>query len=121
MVPGLALAAPLVWAPLIASLPGDCGPVARLFQDRVFQYLGRASYSLYLGHATIAPLLAVVLKFATNGPERSAPLFGFLAAALLIGHCLYRFVETPWRERFNAWSETLTRPRDDSSSSAQTT
>jgi peptidoglycan/LPS O-acetylase OafA/YrhL len=119
-VRGLAFAAPLVFGVLVASLASDSGPIAKIFQERSFQYLGRISYSLYLGHAVIGPLYVMGAEGATpivHGVE----VVVFIVASVGLAHWLNRFVETPWRERFNAWAETVTRPRDDSSSSAQAT
>jgi peptidoglycan/LPS O-acetylase OafA/YrhL len=112
-VPRISLAAPVVFAVLIGSLTSDSGPVARLFHVRATQYLGKISYSLYLGHAVLWPLLGILRPVATGAI--------FLFMTLALAHLLHCFVETPWRERFNAWAETASRPRANSSSSAQAT
>ncbi|MEX3959335.1 acyltransferase family protein [Trinickia sp. EG282A] len=103
----LALAAPLVFTVFVASLRTDCGPVARFFHERSFQYLGKISYSLYLGHAVLGPFYIVEMDTAGLGLiGRGVCLALFLAASIALAHLLNRFVEVPFRERFRAWSVT---------------
>lgn len=105
-VHGLALVAPFMFAAFVASLMPDLGPVARFFRRPLFQYLGKVSYSLYLGHSALM-LAYVVAVQHTNGSPRMmlAAVFGFLAASFALAHVLNRYVETPCRVRFNAWAE----------------
>jgi peptidoglycan/LPS O-acetylase OafA/YrhL len=120
-VTGLAFAAPLIFGLFVASLAGDSGPIAKFFHERPFQYLGRISYSLYLGHAVAGPLYAVAITATANPLINFLAVAAFLAASVALAHLLNRFIETPWRARFNAWAETASRPRTDPSSSARAT
>lgn len=104
---GIALAAPLLFAVLVASLARDCGPVARFFQRPAFQYLGRISYSLYLGHGALLFVPSFALSAARPSPPMLlAVMLGYFAVSALLAHILNRYVETPCRVRFNAWAES---------------
>jgi peptidoglycan/LPS O-acetylase OafA/YrhL len=117
MVRALALAAPLVFAVFVASLARDCGAVARFFQDRPFQYLGKVSYSLYLGHLLVGPFMNAAFAALPQGVR----LVLYLAVSIAFAHLLTRYVETPWRRRFNAWADTVSRPRANAVGSARAT
>lgn len=105
-VPGSALFAPLVFAMLIGSLLADRGPIASLLQTRPAQYLGKVSYSLYLGHGVwFLQMLGVTT--GTDLKDRLVPYALFLFWAFGIAHLLHKYVEVPFRNRFNAWSQTL--------------
>lgn len=102
-MPGAAFAAPLMFALFVASLTSDHGPVARLFQARVAQYFGKVSYSLYLGHGALLPLLGVAVHGAHSVPGKVAGILLFILASLILAHLLHRLVEIPFRARFHAW------------------
>jgi peptidoglycan/LPS O-acetylase OafA/YrhL len=110
-VPGAALAAPAVFAVLVASLSRDRGPVAWLLKTRGAQLLGRLSYSLYLAHAVLLQVFMIAILSA-NGPVAHA-IEGmlFLLASLGLAHVLYRHVEMPLRDRFYAWADAGARSR----------
>lgn len=104
-VPGAAFAAPFVFAALIASMSRDSGPVARLFQRRAAQFLGRISYSLYLAQSAIRYPLGVAAVAWTGRTAHMLEGASMLLASFALAHLLNRFVETPYRQRFNAWAE----------------
>ena len=99
-----ALAAPIVFAVLVASLSSDTGPVARLFSLRVFQWLGALSYSLYLAHDLFRPYLNIAAASARTAGERALIGIAFLLASFACAYVLHKYVESPWRARFAAWS-----------------
>lgn len=106
---GIALAAPIVFVALIASLTTDRGPVARFFQRSVLQSLGRVSYSLYLIHATIAPVYIAALHAGSSSAIGILfAVLGFIAASVLLAHVSYRFIEAPAREQFYRLSSIQT-------------
>jgi peptidoglycan/LPS O-acetylase OafA/YrhL len=104
VLPVIALAAPLVFAALIASLASDNGPVSRLLQTRAVQYLGRVSYSLYLGHGVFRAMLHVYGAATTGTTAHVVVGALYLFASLALAHLLNRFVETPCRIYFNRLS-----------------
>lgn len=107
-LPGSALVAPLVFAVLISSLVTDRGPVAHILQTRPAQYLGKVSYSLYLGHGAFLPLI-VAVTMGTRFEARLIPYALFLFWVLALAHLLHKYIETPFREWFNAWSRPNSR------------
>jgi peptidoglycan/LPS O-acetylase OafA/YrhL len=102
-VRGAAFAAPFVFAALVASLSADCGPVARVFQSRPAQYLGRLSYSLYLAHAPLRGLLYAVALIWASPAAHAVEAVVMIAGSLALATVLHRRVEAPCRERINAW------------------
>nr|WP_311530514.1 acyltransferase [uncultured Ralstonia sp.] len=103
-IPGSALAAPLVFAALIGSLIDDRGPVARLLQKPAAQYLGKVSYPLYLGHGVLLPLVTDI-PANTGLMARLVTYALFLFWSFGIAHLLHKYVEVPFRDRFNRWSQ----------------
>lgn len=65
----------------------------------IAQWLGSASYSIYLWHWPVV----VALAYVDLLDEPSVVAVGLLAA-LLLGHVSYRWVEQPSRQRLTAWS-----------------
>ncbi|WP_206995087.1 acyltransferase family protein [Trinickia mobilis] len=114
---GLAFAAPLVFGAFVASLACDSGPIAKFFHERPFQYLGRISYSLYLGHAVVAPLYAVAVTATSSPLVNFAAIAAFFAASVVLAHLLNRFVETPCRQYFYGLSSVRVRSPSSSPSS----
>jgi peptidoglycan/LPS O-acetylase OafA/YrhL len=101
-VPGLALAAPFVFATLVASLNRDSGPVARIFQTRAAQWLGRLSYSLYVAHAVFIPELANFATHTQRAPALAIVSALYLFASFALAFLLCERIETPCRQWFNA-------------------
>lgn len=104
-LPGSALFAPLVFAMLIGSLLADRGPIASLLQTRPAQYLGKVSYSLYLGHG-VWFLQMLVATTGTGLKDRLIPYALFLFWTFGIAHLLHKYVEVPFRDQFNRWSRS---------------
>ncbi|WP_143275610.1 acyltransferase family protein [Burkholderia cenocepacia] len=102
---GSAYLAPAIFALVIASMSRDTGPVARIFRARPAQYLGKLSYSLYLGHAVLLPFLIAIsstwrspVGYLTTGAL-------YLAASIALAARLNRTIEIPFREKVYAWAD----------------
>jgi len=80
------------------------GPVAALFNARPFQYLGRVSYSLYMGHAVLKPSFSALTRNAHSPEARTLIIAAFVAVSLMLAHVLYERIEAPCRARFYRWS-----------------
>ncbi|MGV2290615.1 acyltransferase [Trinickia sp. YCB016] len=102
--PLLALAAPFVFVPLVVSLTDNRGPVAALFDAQPFQYLGRVSYSVYLGHVIFRPIFAIVQP-TTSWQVQAGAITLFIFSSFALAHFLYTRVEAPYRARIYAWSD----------------
>ncbi|MCG5075246.1 acyltransferase family protein [Paraburkholderia tagetis] len=106
-LPLAAFGAPFVFALLIASLISDRGPLAALLQTRPTQYLGKVSYSLYLGHSLCVLPLAGWLLYGKSGiAYQLTGGVAFLCASFSVTHLLHRYVEIPFRDRVYAWADS---------------
>ncbi|MGU7780729.1 acyltransferase family protein [Burkholderia sp. PU8-34] len=105
--PGLALAAPVVFVALIASLTEDRGAVAALFSMRPFQYLGRVSYSLYLTHAVFLQAFGSVVNAQHSFTMQAVGIAAFLVFTFFITQLVHVAVEVPFRARFYGWAGRL--------------
>ena len=80
------------------------GRISLLLRTRVFQFLGRTSYSFYLTHFLF--LLAVApLLYLASGSYLIAWL-GTLAVAYLMSDLLFKFVEVPGM-RLGSWASDI--------------
>jgi peptidoglycan/LPS O-acetylase OafA/YrhL len=100
-VPAIAFAFPLVFAVLILSVRSDQGPIAGIFNLKPFQILGQRSYSIYLMHMPL-------LLFFENSAKRvdglllnSVVVLLYVAILVYISGWTYKYVENPFRARFN--------------------
>ncbi|MDN5582733.1 MULTISPECIES: acyltransferase family protein [unclassified Corynebacterium] len=95
------------------KLPAPSTGVSRLLDGRIFQFLGRTSYSLYLWHWPLLTLATFWFSTstasqagglrgitATLGPLNGALVgTGVIALSLLLAWLTHRFVETPLRQK----------------------
>ena len=100
----LALAAPVVFVPLVASLADDTGPVASMLNSRVCAYLGRVSFPLYLAHAVAFLPFVAVAHFAHTWIGQAFAFGFYMAVSLTLAHILHERIEQPYRERFRVLS-----------------
>lgn len=98
----------LLFAALVLSLALSSGPIARWFGGRTLVYLGEISYSIYLIHTVILLVMGQALQRVWPVPS-NVPTVGFvgvyvvfIAASILAGHLLFRFVEEPARKWLRA-------------------
>ena len=107
-LPGSALTAPLTFGALIGALISDRGPVSHILQTPAAQYLGKVSYPLYLAHGVMLPLV-VSMPADVGLADQLVTYALFLFWAFAAAHVLHNYVEVPFRNRFNAWSQMLSR------------
>lgn len=106
----LPLAAPIVFAALVASLSPDRGPVARMLHTRPIQRLGALSYSLYLAHGVLLITFGVAVAVPGSTLGRVSVAAAYLAATFALAIVFHRTIENPWRNRFQAWSARYDTP-----------
>jgi peptidoglycan/LPS O-acetylase OafA/YrhL len=106
----LPLAAPLVFAALLASLSPDRGPVARVLHTRSIQRLGALSYSLYLAHGVLLITFGAAVALPGSTIGRVGVAAAYLAASFALASMFHRTIESPWRIRFQAWSKRYDPP-----------
>ena len=79
--------------------------VGRLLRLKPFTYLGDISYSLYLIHAPVQVLLAILISAGLLSIDFSRPwgLFAFLTPCFVLAGLSHRYLELPAQARINAW------------------
>jgi peptidoglycan/LPS O-acetylase OafA/YrhL len=100
-LPGIAFLFPFAFALLILSLAKDQGPLAQLLKMRPFQILGQRSYSIYMLHMPLVLIFENVAKRVDGAAAGALVVVAYVSVLLLISGWSYRFIEDPFRERFN--------------------
>lgn len=103
--------APLAFAALTYLLSFDRGIVAFALRHPWAQSLGKLSYSIYLTHALILIFFDPVGEALTD-PSSSLLKIAYVAVVLGVSHLTYRWIEDPWRIRFQNLSNRLIPARD---------
>ena len=80
-------------------------PVIGGFAARA-DWLGAASYSIYLWHTPIQ--IGLLLAVAEPSRTMASPLalVAFIGMVLLVAWMSFRYFERPWRDRINRWAAT---------------
>ncbi len=105
---------PLLWGlPALAVLAGALG-LERTLGPRAPRWaleMGDASYSIYLSHGFVLPLVAVLLLRAEmHGMALKSAVIGLsIVLSALVGEVLYRTVEVPIMGRFGRWRSVWAR------------
>lgn len=99
--PGVAFIFPFAFALLILSLAKDQGALANFLKMRPFQILGQRSYSIYMLHMPLVLIFENIAKRVNGIAAGALVLIAYVGVLLLISGWSYRFIEDPFRERFN--------------------
>jgi peptidoglycan/LPS O-acetylase OafA/YrhL len=121
----LALFAPLLFGLVVLVFAYGRGMVSRLLRQRTFVTIGTLSYSIYMTHGLVALWFYLgVMAFGSRLPIEVAArpadgsmqgnvwaldvLAGVYIAVIIGASALtYRYVEQPWRRRFNQMARAL--------------
>jgi peptidoglycan/LPS O-acetylase OafA/YrhL len=119
----LALAAPLIFAAVVYVFAFEQGILSRLLKTRPLERLGQWSYSVYLNHYFLLLLIVTALRALRRifgvGLPAAEPLslgnltladllcLAYVAFAIAISAGTFRWIEEPWRRRFNGWADRL--------------
>lgn len=95
--PGAIAGAPAMATAMVLLGVGSSGLVNNLLKNRVFTYIGKRSYSLYLWHWPIYSMVDYQL-FASGGSIRAILKVGLTVIAAILS---YEFIEQPARRFFN--------------------
>lgn len=106
-VPALAFGFPFAFALLILSCCRDAGPLAQVLQSRPFAALGTRSYSIYLLHMPLVLIFGNLAKRASTWQGSVAVMFAFAATLVVLSGWTYRWIEDPFRQRFNRYAARL--------------
>jgi peptidoglycan/LPS O-acetylase OafA/YrhL len=111
-------AAPPVFAVGIYLLASARGPISKILSSYPFQFLGMASYSIYMIHVFVAARLMQILHFASPqltkwngssfvvaGSPMIGDVFSIIYALVVVGcsYVTYRLIEYPGREFTRKW------------------
>ena len=104
---GQFLVAPFIFAFVIVFAAGR-GAVSTFMSERIFQYLAKISYSVYLVHVIIAFAFAIVMERVLGGlpTEWVADfwLYVYLCVVLVVSHCTYHLIEVPGGRLIRNWN-----------------
>ncbi len=118
-----AMVAPIVFAVIVYVFAFEAGIFSRALLSRPMARLGTWSYSIYLNHYLLAILTVTAIRIAQK--FLGLPSLGqvplilgnrylmdvlavvFFAALIGISAATYRFIEDPWRRRFNKLADRL--------------
>ncbi len=86
----------------------DGGAVSQFMSQRVFRYLAKISYSVYLTHVIVAIGFAIIIERLTGklptGWEGDAWLVLYLTVVIFVSHMTQRFVEVPGGRFIKNWN-----------------
>jgi peptidoglycan/LPS O-acetylase OafA/YrhL len=105
--PAIAFGFPFAFALLILATCEDRGPLAEVLKARPFQVLGTRSYSIYLLHMPLVMVFGNFAKRATSIPMSLFIVTAFVATLVILSGWTYRFIEDPFRNRFNRFAANL--------------
>lgn len=103
-IPAAAFASPIVFALLILALSSDSGYAARVLNTAPAQLLGQRSYSIYLMHPVLIEVFGLATHQLSGRTAGLATLTVYLVTLVLVSGLTYRYVEAPFRDRFNRWA-----------------
>ena len=95
------------------------GYISRFLKNRLFQFIGKLSYSIYMVHAIVLAgienLFVYVFKYNKTSfsdvenmivfEEANYINFALIVVVIFLSAFTYRYVEIPWRERFRKLAE----------------
>jgi len=100
--------APVIFTFVIVFASGK-GAVSNFMSQRIFQYLAKISYSVYLVHVIIAFAFAIVMERLLGGlPTKWTAdlwLYIYLCVVLAVSHCTYHLIEVPGGRLIRNWNK----------------
>jgi len=99
--------APFIFTFVIVFAAGR-GAVSYVMSERIFQYLAKISYSVYLVHVIIAFIFAICLEHFLGGLPTGwladVWLYIYLCVVLTVSHCTYHLIEVPGGRWLRNWN-----------------
>ena len=99
--------APFIFAFVIVFASGR-GAISSFMSERIFQYLAKISYSVYLVHVIIAFFFAICLERflgeLPTGWDGDLWLYIYLCVVLAVSHCTYHLIEVPGGRFIRNWN-----------------
>ncbi len=98
----------------------DRGVISKFMGHKIFQYLAKISYSVYLVHVIISIVFATSLKTMLGelptGWAADAWLAVYLCVVIAASHCTYHFIERPGGRIIRNWKRSKKRVAEAASS-----
>jgi len=98
--------APVIFV-FVVVFAADKGALSKFMSQRLFQYLAKISYSVYLVHVIIAIVFAVglqrVLGELPSGWAGDVWLGVYLCVVIAVSHCTYHLIERPGGRLIRSW------------------
>ena len=98
---------PIIFA-FVVVFASDKGAVSKFMSQKIFQYLAKISYSVYLVHVIIAIVFAVglqrVLGELPTGWAADLWLGIYLCVVIAASHCTYHLIERPGGQLIRNWN-----------------
>ncbi|SFN47667.1 Peptidoglycan/LPS O-acetylase OafA/YrhL, contains acyltransferase and SGNH-hydrolase domains [Chryseobacterium oleae] len=88
----------VLFIPLIILLSWNNGLVSRLFSLKPLEYLGEASYAVYITHIPVLYILREVLKWQDYQLNINSVFWIYLVALIITSMLFYQFIEKPLRD-----------------------
>ncbi|AZA66834.1 acyltransferase [Chryseobacterium carnipullorum] len=88
----------LLFIPLIILISRNNGVVTQLFSLKPLEYLGEASYAVYITHIPILYILREFLKWQKYTLDINSIFWIYLIFLILTSLLFYQFVEKPLRD-----------------------
>lgn len=88
----------LLFIPLIILISRNNGFVTKLFSLKPLEYLGEASYAVYITHIPILYILREVLKWQKYNLDINSVFWIYLAVLILTSMLFYQCIEKPLRD-----------------------
>lgn len=111
--------APIIFA-FVLVFACDKGFISKFMMHRVFQYLAKISYSVYLVHVIVAIVFAIVLERLLGqlptGWAGDLWLAVYVLTVIAISHITYHFIEVPGGRFVRNWGRRRKRVAEISSS-----
>ena len=106
-VPAAAFAFPAAFAVLVVAVSTDSGPLADALKHRLFQELGKRSYSIYLMHMPLLLIFENLSKRASGLISATLVLLAYLLTLYIVSGWTYKLIENPFRKWFGNLATTV--------------
>ncbi len=88
----------VLFIPLIVLISKNNGMLTRLFSFKPLEYLGEASYAVYITHIPILYILREVLKLKNYDPGIDNVFWIYMVVLIITSVLFYQFIEKPLRD-----------------------
>lgn len=88
----------VLFIPLIILISWNNGWVTKLFSLKPLEYLGEASYAVYITHIPVLYILREIIKWKWKTLDVNSKFWIYLAVLIPVSMLFYQFIEKPLRD-----------------------